>query len=90
MTTEEYSSLYSKQIRNILEKGDIDLATITTKSIRKQLEKDNNVQFQSKEEKKAINNLIGQIYDEVTEQAEEEEEEEEEENTGKNYLYIFI
>jgi upstream activation factor subunit UAF30 len=81
MTTEEYSSLYSKQIRNILEKGDIDLATITTKSIRKQLEKDNNVQFQSKEEKKAINNLIGQIYDEVTEQAEEEEEEEEQENT---------
>eukprot|EP00833_Pecoramyces_ruminatium_P000029 jgi/Orpsp1_1/1174061/evm.model.c7180000048786.1 len=72
MSVSEYSSRYSGHIRQILQNEDIDLATITTKSIRKQLESDFKVQFSTKEEKKAINELIGKIYDEITEQNEEE------------------
>ncbi|ORX51790.1 SWIB-domain-containing protein [Piromyces finnis] len=85
MSAEQYATLYSTHIRKLLEKDDIDLATITTKSIRKQLEIDFEVQFKSKDEKKAINNLIGQIYDEVTEQAEDEDEEEENNVEEKAY-----
>ncbi|KAG4084959.1 SWIB-domain-containing protein [Neocallimastix lanati (nom. inval.)] len=77
MSVSEYPALYSGQIRQLLQKDDIDLATITTKLIRKQLENDFNVHFSTKEEKKAINDLIRRIYDEVTEQSEEEESEEE-------------
>jgi upstream activation factor subunit UAF30 len=81
MSVSEYPALYSGQIRQLLQKDDIDLATITTKLIRKQLENDFNVHFSTKEEKKAINDLIRRIYDEVTEQSEEEESEEEEEKS---------
>jgi upstream activation factor subunit UAF30 len=81
MSVSEYPEIYSGQIRQLLQKDDIDLATITTKLIRKQLENDFNVHFSTKEEKKAINDLIRRIYDEVTEQSEEEESEEEEEKS---------
>jgi len=88
MSVSEYPALYSGQIRQLLQKDDIDLATITTKLIRKQLENDFNVHFSTKEEKKAINDLIRRIYDEVTEQSEEEESEEE--GTGKNIFIYFL
>jgi len=68
MSLEQYSSQYSSYIRKLLKKDDVDLETITTKSIRKQIERDFKVQFTAKEEKKAINELIGKIYDEVAEE----------------------
>jgi len=72
MSIKQYSSQYSSYIRKLLKKDDVDLESVTTKYLRKQVERDFNVQFSTKEEKKAINELIGKIYDEVTEEQEED------------------